>query len=104
MDNFKITKTTLKLTKALQDLIRKYEAGKRTLTAGLCWELLTVYKLPDSHSYALLDRYPETRQTECYSSLGDCGVFTEARYNFCKQLLVDVQEGKHDQFFLRKSI
>lgn len=89
-----------RLKDALKDLIKRYEAGERTLASGLCNELLWHYDLPDAYSYSLIDQYPEaTNVTAQASRLGEYGFFTEARYNFCKQLLVDVQEGKHDKFF-----
>lgn len=89
-----------RLRAALKDLIKRYEAGERMLASGLCNELYLVYDLPDEYSYSLIDKYPEAAPVYTQASkLGKFGFFTEARYNFCKQLLVDVQEGKHDQFW-----
>lgn len=89
-----------RLKAALRDLIKRYEEGERTLAAGLCNELFWNYDLPDAYSYSLIDQYPEAATVHAKASkLGTFGFFTEARYNFCKQLLVDVQEGKHDKFF-----
>ena len=88
-----------KLKAALKDLIERYKAGERMLNCGLCYELWC-YDLPDAYSYSLIDQYPEAAWVDAKASrLGEYGLFTEARYNFCKQLLVDVQEGKHDKFF-----
>ena len=89
-----------KLKAALKDLIKRYEAGERTLESGLCSELVWHYDLPDMYSYSLIDQYQAAASvTSRASKLGDYGFFTEARYNFCKQLLVDIKAGKHDQFW-----
>lgn len=89
-----------RLKAALKDLIKRYEAGERLLESGLCHELVWHYDLPDMYAYSLIGQYPEGACVNNRASrLGEYGFFTEARYNFCKQLLVDVQEGKHDQFW-----
>lgn len=89
-----------KLRAALKDLIKRYEDGERTLESGLCNELQWHYDLPGMYSYSLIDQYLEAASVTSQSSrLGEYGFFTEARYNFCKQLLIDVQKGKHDKFF-----
>lgn len=89
-----------RLRAALKNLIKRYEAGERTLASGLCNELHWHYDLPDAYSYSLIDQYQEAACVSAQSSkLGEYGFFTEARYNFCKQLLIDVQKGKHDKFW-----
>lgn len=103
MNKPKIAEATYKLTEALIDLIGKYEDGKRLLNSGLCYQLNCVYKLPDSHSYKIIKQYPEWLVIRGIW-IDEQGSFTERRYNFCKQLLADVLKGKHDQFFLVKSV
>lgn len=89
-----------RLKAALKDLIKRYEAGERTLASGLCNELQWHYDLPDMYSYSLIAQYQAAACVNARASrLGEYGLFTEARYNFCKQLRIDVQEGKYDQFF-----
>lgn len=89
-----------RLRAALKDLIKRYEAGERTLASGLCNELQWHYDLPDAYSYSLIDQYQAAASVNAQASrLGDYGFFTEARYNFCKQLLADVEAGKKDKFW-----
>lgn len=98
MDKLKIAEATYKLTEALIDLIGKYEDGKRLLDSGLCYQLHCVYKIPDSHSYKLVAQYSEWLVIRG-SWIDERGSFTERRYNFCKQVLADVREGKHSSFW-----
>lgn len=89
---------TAKLKAALEDLIKRYEAGDRVIHSGLCYELSNVYKLPDSHAESLIDQYPEWLVLK-KAWIDTPGVFTTRRYNFCMELLADVLEGKYDKFW-----
>jgi hypothetical protein len=59
---------------------------------------MNVYELPESHVEALIDQYPEWLVHK-KAWISTPGVLSDARYNFCRQLLKDVQDGKYDKFW-----